>query len=184
MTIWTYLQQVLITLKLKYFAKYQSIYNWTLALETKWILLLVLKSTKYKMSSYCYQLHDTNKCRWYHHRCGEVDCAQHASKNITCFSKKIPWAWGYLHSWMKWMFFMFLRAWNSDDCAFENLSNGREIKCWNLNKYLFDTSITQVFWYGVVWGCWKEFSYEISMKWSYDSCGCSFLRPYHYPLRS
>ena len=57
---------------------------------------------------------------------------------------------------------MFLRAWKSVDCAFEN--NGREIKCWILKKYLFDTSITQVFCYGVeVKGgsihksTWKEF---------------------------
>ncbi|MCO5605801.1 hypothetical protein L7F22_059985 [Adiantum nelumboides] len=48
--------------------------------------------------------------------------------------------------------------------AFENMCNAGEIKCWALNKYLFDTLVTSVLLYGVeIWGgsisksTWKEF---------------------------
>ena len=47
--------------------------------------------------------------------------------------------------------------------AFENTCNGGEIKCWVLKKYLFNTLMTLVFFYGVVprggipKSMWKEF---------------------------
>ncbi|RYA84422.1 hypothetical protein DD594_26220 [Enterobacter cloacae complex sp. 4DZ1-17B1] len=56
-----------------------------------------------------------------------------------------------------------LEAGKREYYAFENMCNAGNIKCWVLNKYLFDALVTPVLLYGVeVWGrsisksTWKE----------------------------
>ena len=70
--------------------------------------------------------------------------------------------------------------------AFENTCNLRDIKCWVLKKYLFDTLVTLVLLYRVeVWGgsipksMWKAFE-NVQKRPTPFSC----FRRDHLPLRS